>query len=194
MLLDLLNKRISVRSFNDKSIPDDVVDYILEAGRLSPSGGNEQPWCFGIIDDKELIGMISEIAYHQTWIAKAPLLIVLCTVIVEDERGARNIQKHRFPDFGNEIENLNKRLYSAINLEEHQTKIAGTHMVLAALENDIYSTWVSFFEVYRLQELLKLPENYIPSEIIAFGYTDRKIEGRQKKAINEITFHNYYGR
>lgn len=192
MLLDLLNKRVSTRNFNEKSIPDNIVDYILEAGRLSPSGGNEQPWCFGVIDDQELIGKISELAYHQAWIAKAPLLIVLCTVIVEDERGARNIQKRRFPLFECEIEKLDKRFYSAINLEEHQTKIAGTHMVLAALENDIYSTWVSFFDVFRLQELLKLPENYIPSEIIAFGYTDRRIEGRQKKAMKEITFHNYY--
>lgn len=41
LLLDLLKKRCSVRKFEDKKIPEAVIKYILEAGRLSPSGGNE---------------------------------------------------------------------------------------------------------------------------------------------------------
>ncbi len=192
MLIDLMNKRGSIRSFADRSIPEEVIAYIVEAGRLSPSGGNEQPWRFGIIDDKELIGKISEIAYHQSWISKAPLLIVLCTMIVEDERGGRNIQKRRFPLFEHEIGTMSKELYSILNMEEHQTKIAGTHMALAALEKEVYSTWISFYDVYKLKELLRLPGNCIPSEMIAFGYTDRKIALREKKSAKEITFHNFY--
>ncbi|MDF2541417.1 MAG: nitroreductase [Herbinix sp.] len=192
MILDLLNKRCSVRSFVDKSISEEVIDRILEAGRLSPSGGNEQPWKFGVITNKELINHISDIAYHQHWMKEAPLLIVLCTMIVEDERGGREIQKRRFPSFAGEIDHLGKELYSNLNMEEHQTKIAGTQMVLAALENDVYSTWISYFDVYKLKELLRLPENCIPSEMIAFGYTNNSIHGRMKKSVEEITFYNYY--
>ncbi len=79
MLLDLLKKRSSVRNFIDKDIPDEIINYILEAGRISPSGGNEQPWKFGVINNQELIRKISEIAYNQKWIGNANLLIVLCT-------------------------------------------------------------------------------------------------------------------
>ena len=67
MLLDLLKKRSSVRNFIDKDIPNEIINYILEAGRLSPSGGNEQPWKFGVINNQELIRKISEIAYNQKW-------------------------------------------------------------------------------------------------------------------------------
>lgn len=42
MVLDLLKTRCSVRSFSTEPIPDDIRMEILEAGRLSPSGGNEQ--------------------------------------------------------------------------------------------------------------------------------------------------------
>ena len=42
IILDLLRKRVSVRKFQDKPIPEDVLQEIPEAGRLSPSGGNEQ--------------------------------------------------------------------------------------------------------------------------------------------------------
>jgi nitroreductase len=191
MILELLNKRSSTRKFINKDISNEIIDDIIEAGRLSPSGGNEQPWKFGIINDRELIHKISEIAYKQLWIKEAPLLIVLCTV-VEDERGGRNIQKCRFPQMKKEIDEMDKQLYSYLNMEEHQTKIPGTHMILAALENQVYSTWVSYFDVEKVRELLSLPEYCIPSEIIAFGYTDSESQMRNKKSTEEIIFYNNY--
>ena len=44
MILDLHKKRYSVRAFLGTAIPHSIIGYILECGRLSPSGGNEQPW------------------------------------------------------------------------------------------------------------------------------------------------------
>jgi nitroreductase len=190
MLLELLKKRSSVRSFSKKVISKEIIDYILEAGRLSPSGGNEQPWKFGVINDKKLIKRISEIAYNQHWIAEADLLIVLCVDVVGDEHGGRDIQKARFPELEAEIEEMERELYSKLNQEEHQSKIAGTHMVLAALEHGIGSTWVSYFKVDELSKLLGLSRNFIPAEIIAFGYPDNKKDAQKKKSIDEIVFYN----
>ena len=60
MIIELLEKRISVRKYQDKPLPANVLQTILEAGRLSPSGGNEQAWVFGMITDKALITAIAE--------------------------------------------------------------------------------------------------------------------------------------
>lgn len=192
MLMDLLNNRCSVRRFSDREISKDIIDSIIEAGRLSPSGGNEQPWKFGIITDKALICSISEIAYNQSWIKSAPLLVVLCTAIVEDSRGGRDIQKYRFPKWSKEIENMDKELYSCISMEEHQTKIPGTHMVLQALEYGIHSTWISYFDVAKVSNLLALPERCLPSEIIAFGYSAEEVRLKSKKKAEELFFYNKY--
>jgi nitroreductase len=192
-IIDLLNKRWSVRKFKDKEISGEVIDYIVEAGRLSPSGGNEQPWLFGVINDREKIKSVSEAAYNQKWIATAPLLIILCTKIVEDERGARDIQTARFPHLKDEIVNMEKELYSSLNCEEHQTKIPGTHMCLAALEHGINSTWVSYFKVREVSQILNLPRNIIPSEIIVMGYPDEEFKNRRKKSKEEVLFINSYG-
>ena len=43
MLLDLLKSRYSCRNFSRKVISNDIIDYMLECGRLSASGGNDQP-------------------------------------------------------------------------------------------------------------------------------------------------------
>ena len=75
---------------------------------LSPSGGNEQPWFFGVMTDRDLIARTAEIAYRQKWIANAPLLVVLCTVGVGDERGGRDIQKDRFPEYAEAIEKMDQ--------------------------------------------------------------------------------------
>lgn len=192
MLLDLLRNRTSIRNFTGEDISLKVIKYILEAGRLSPSGGNEQSWKFGVIIDKDVIKKVSEIAYNQKWIGSASFLIVLCTCIVEKERGGRDIQKARFPKISEAIESMNDKVYSSLNMEEHQTKIPGTHMVLAALEHGIASTWVSYFDVDKMSMLLNLPKACIASEILAFGYPTNKKEPLKKKKLEDITFYNIF--
>jgi nitroreductase len=193
MILDLLRTRFSARVFQNKPVPAEVVQEILEAGRVSPSGGNEQPWAFGVITEPELIAQVAEVAHRQEWIASAPLLVVLCTVPVSDDRGGRDIQIHRYPECTQDITSMDQDLYWALNMEEHQTKIAGAHMALVALEHGIGSCWVSRFEVKRLARLLKLPENYWPSEILVFGYPERKIRPVRKKSLDELVFYNSFG-
>ncbi len=43
MIVELLKERYSERNFGTREVEIDIVDYIIEAGRLSASGGNEQP-------------------------------------------------------------------------------------------------------------------------------------------------------
>lgn len=185
-IIELLNARFSTRKFLPAPVPDEVLDEILEAGRLSPSGGNQQPWRFGVITSPDLIARVAQIAHHQQWIAGAPLLIVLCTVLVSDEAGGRDIQKHRYPEYAGALAAMDQNLYGALNQEEHQTKIAGSHMALAALEHGVGSCWVSLFEVRRLAELLNLPPNILPAEILVFGYPKDPQQMAPKKGLAEV--------
>lgn len=192
MLLNLLNKRCSVRNFSSKAISEEVVKYILEAGRLSPSGGNEQPWLFGVCTDKNQLSQLAQCAYNQSWITTAPLVVALVTKIVDDLRGGRDIQLARFPHLKEQIQDMDKELYSCLNLEEHQTKIPGTHMVLAALEHGIYSTWISYFDVAKASQLLGLPKFHIASELIAFGYPAAAPKSLSKKPLGDLVFYNSF--
>ena len=192
MITDLLKQRVSVRKFQNKSVPEEVIEDMLEAARLSPSGGNEQPWLFGVITDPDLIRDISRLAHGQQWISHAPLLIVLCTVCVEDTRGGRDIQIQRYPKYAQAIVSISQQLYWALNEEEHQTKIAGTHMALAALEHGVGSCWVSRFDVEELAQFLNLPPNTLPSEILVSGYPEGPPLPRHKKSLDELVFRNLF--
>jgi nitroreductase len=192
MIESLTRKRVSIRQFKEREIPERILRTMLEAARRSPSGGNEQQYVFGVVRDKSVVRQIGECSYGQRWITTATLLVVLCTKIEDDSLGGRTIQVQRFPGYANEIEGMDKRLYSYLNLEEHQTKIPGTVMALAARARGIDSTWVSRFDVLRVKELLSLPDAVYPSEILAFGYRAKKATQPKKKGIEELAFYDRY--
>ena len=201
MLLNILKKRYSCRNFSSKAIPSDIIEYMLECGRLSASGGNDQPWKFGVVTDTELIKKIAEAAsvnYSQAWIAAAPLLIVLCTKLLhkidyvdEPWEEVHTVGLNRFPSMKAKICKLDKDLYAVINMEEHQTKIPGEHMVLAAMEHGIYSTWVSSIDCEMVGELIGI-KNYLVTNVIAFGYPEQPQEPTPKKDLASITFTNHF--
>jgi nitroreductase len=188
VILDLLRRRYSLRAFADRPVPDEVLAEMLEAGRLSPSGGNENPYRFGVVTDRDLIGRIAEAAYRQTWIAAAPLLIVLCVKVVPEEVAAGPFQECRFPQFREAIRAMPPSLFVALNQEEHQTKIPGSYMALVALEHGIGSTWVSRFRVPDVARLLELPRDVLPCEILVCGYPLGEGEMAPKKPLSEIVF------
>ncbi len=53
-LLGVIYGRRSIRRYERKPIPDEVLKLILEAGRLAPSARNRQPWCFVVVRKPEL--------------------------------------------------------------------------------------------------------------------------------------------
>ncbi len=192
MLLDLLKTRYSCRNFSDRKIDQNIINYILECGRLSASGGNEQPWKFGVITDKEMIAEIAEAAgvnYSQQWIAKAPLIIVLCTRLFDTT--GEVIGMNRFPSLHGRLQKIDRDLYARVNMEEHQTKIPGEHMVLAALEHGVFSTWISSIDCERVERLIGA-EGYAVTNVIAFGYPEKFRAVTPKKNLDSIVFTNRF--
>ena len=55
---ELLNKRRSIRDFEDKEVPLDLVKEIINESILAPSGSNAQPWSFIIARNKDVIKRI----------------------------------------------------------------------------------------------------------------------------------------
>ena len=52
-LKEVIEKRESIRDYEDKPIPKDKLLRVLEAARLAPSGSNRQPWKFVVVKDRQ---------------------------------------------------------------------------------------------------------------------------------------------
>ena len=70
---------LAVRSYQDKPVPDAVVRRIVEAGRLTGSGMNRQPWHFIVVRDGETLRKLGASASSGPYVAQAPLAIVVAT-------------------------------------------------------------------------------------------------------------------
>src|SRR5919108_2637775 len=68
---------LAVRSYRDTAVPDAVVRLILEAGRLTGSGMNWQPWHFIVVRDRDTLRRLGALASSGPYVAQAPLAIVV---------------------------------------------------------------------------------------------------------------------
>ncbi|MEJ2750578.1 MAG: nitroreductase family protein [Anaerolineae bacterium] len=68
---------LAVRSYQDKPVPADVVGKIVEAGHLTGSSMNGQPWHFIVVDDRDMLRQLGGVAHTGPYIAQAPLAIVV---------------------------------------------------------------------------------------------------------------------
>lgn len=72
--LETIKKRRSVRNYTGAPIPREDLKQIINAGRLSASGSNKQPWNFIVITDKSIIKRLSKAA---DWSEKAGAMIAV---------------------------------------------------------------------------------------------------------------------
>lgn len=68
---------LAVREYRSDPIPDDVIRKVVEAGHLSASASNRQPWHFVVVDDRETIEQLGALARYGPYIAQAAAAIVI---------------------------------------------------------------------------------------------------------------------
>lgn len=68
---------LAVRSFQDKPVPEDVVRRIVEAGHLTASSINLQPWHFVVVQDREKLQELGGLVRTGPYIAQAALAIAV---------------------------------------------------------------------------------------------------------------------
>ena len=74
---DAVRTMLAVRRYQDRPVPEDVVRKIVEAGHLSGSSMNLQPWRFIVVQDRETLRQLGGLAKSGPYIAQAALAIAV---------------------------------------------------------------------------------------------------------------------
>jgi nitroreductase len=90
---DAVTARRNVREFADREIPEADLDRVLEAGRISPSSQNNQPWDFVLVTDRGLLAELSGVWQGGAHIAHAAAAVA---VVVADDEEPRVRERNRF--------------------------------------------------------------------------------------------------
>src|SRR5262249_26907348 len=75
--LEAIRTVLAVRAFRDTPVPDAIVREIVEAGHLTASSMNGQPWHFVIVQDRDVLRQLAALARTGPYIAQSPLAIVV---------------------------------------------------------------------------------------------------------------------
>jgi nitroreductase len=76
---------LAVRAYRDTPVPADVVRRIVEAGRLTGSSKNGQPWHFIVVENRDTLTRLAAAARTGPYVAQAPVAVVIA---VENTRPA----------------------------------------------------------------------------------------------------------
>ncbi|MCI0865792.1 MAG: nitroreductase family protein, partial [Chloroflexi bacterium] len=69
---ECVQTRRTVRNFKPDPLPEDLVFRIVQAGRWAPSSSNSQPWHFIVVQNRDTLTALGEIASQGRFIAQAP--------------------------------------------------------------------------------------------------------------------------
>lgn len=155
-VLKTIKNRRSVRKYQNEQIKQEKLDIILEAGIYAPSGHNDQPWHFTVIQDKELIEHMNTETKNN--MANAPIDWV--------ENMGKNKELHIYHDAPTVIVFSGRKNALAPLID---CSAAAQNMLLAAKSLNIGSCWVGLAKFF-----FQNPENAEKLDLASFFQTTIK--------------------
>jgi len=152
-ILEIIKNRRSVREFQKKEIPEEVVEKLMEALIWAPSAGNLQSRKFYFIFDQKIKDGLVKSALSQSFISQAPLVIVGCA----DEKIASR--------YGERGQNLFSICDVSASIQ---------NLMLLAYSKGLGTCWVGAFDEKEVSKVLNLPGNLKPVVICPVGYPSEK--------------------
>ncbi len=142
---DLIEKRFSVRNFSREKLSKEDTEKILKAGHLAPTGCNNQPQRIYVLESDEAIEKLK-----------------LCTKCHFNAPNAMLVCYNK--------DEVWRRKYDGKSCGVADACIVATHMMLAAADIGIGTTWVMHFDPTALVKEFEIPENIIPVALLVMGY------------------------
>lgn len=143
--LQLAHDRYSVRAFSDRPVEAEKIDALVDAAVAAPTAVNKQPWHLWVVESPEAVARLSELTRFSFG---AGVILML---------GAR-------------AEEAWVRKYDGRNFADVDATIVGTHIMLAAADLGLGTTWVGHFDAPAVQEAFPETAGYDLVALFPVGY------------------------
>ncbi|WP_424495318.1 NAD(P)H-dependent oxidoreductase [Salinimicrobium sp. GXAS 041] len=208
-LVEDLQWRYATKKMNGKKVPQEKIDYILEAARLAPSSSGLQPYKIIVITDKALLEKIKGIAWNQGQITDCSHLLVFAAWDGYSDERITNVfnytlDQRKLPH--STMDEYKERLwslYEPLGQEWHahhaakQSYIAFGLAIAAAAEQKVDATPIEGFIPEELDQLLQLSgSGYKSTLLLPLGYREdendwlvsmKKVRTPKEDFVTELT-------
>jgi nitroreductase len=149
--MDVIDRRRSVRAYQSREVEPERVEKLLRAAMQAPSAGNQRPWEFLVVRDRDALERLSTMSPYSGHVARAPLAIVLL-----GREGRMRFPENWEQDMGAAAENI----------------------LLEATEQGLGAVWAGVHplpeRIDAIREQFSLPDELMPFAVIAVGYPEKE--------------------
>ncbi len=167
----VISERYSVRKFKDKHIEQEIIDKILHAGHIAPTGCNIQPQRILILNNDETILKLKKCTKCHF---DAPCAMLIC--YNNDETWTRP--------------------YDGAISAPVDASIVATHMMLEATNLGLGSCWVMHFDPAAMKTEFNIPDSIIPHALLVMGYPcESSVPSdmhSRVRPLDEVVFYNSF--
>ncbi len=162
--IELILTRRSIRVFTAQAVDEDTITRILEAAMAAPSAGNQQPWQFLVMQNRETLAKIPGFHKYAQMMKTAPAAVLVCGDT------AREVHKGYWVQ---------------------DCAAATQNILLAAHALGLGAVWVGVYprseRVEGFRRLLGIAPEVIPFSLVPLGYPAEK-----KEPANRFDFHRIH--
>ncbi len=156
--MEAIFNRRSVRKYKDELVENEKIDKILRAAMQAPSAGNQQPWEFIVVKEKDNLKKLAKMSLYSKPIGEAPVAILLLA----------NEERMRFSECW-----------------QQDMGAAAQNILLEAVELGLGSLWLGVAPIEDREKYVKnifdLQDSLKPYCVITLGYP---AEGQENKFID----------
>lgn len=161
--IELAEKRCSIRSYKPDPVSDELLNEVLEAGRLAPTACNLQPFQFIVVREKENLAALAA-GYPGDWFKEAPVVIAICT----------------------QVSKAWKRKFDGRQMVDVDAAIAADHMTLAAADLGLGTCWVGAFDPKIIRTVLGVQRTVEPLILLTLGHPNETGRPKTRQPLDKL--------
>ena len=170
-----IKERRSIRRFQDKKVPHDVISEFIDAAAYAPSWKNTQVTRYIVTEDREKMNRIADgcvlgFEYNIDTIRKAPALVIV--TMIEGRSGMEKDGSATTPKGAD---------WGVFN-----TGIATQTFCLAAHDKGVGTVIMGIFDENKVSEVIPVPEGQKVAALIAMGYPDEEPKAPRRKTVEDL--------
>jgi nitroreductase len=144
---EVVYTRRSIRAYSEQEVEEAAVERVLRSAMAAPSAGNQQPWQFIVIRDREKREAIPAIHPYARMVLQAPVAILVCG----DPDGKK------YPQYW-----------------QQDCSAATQNLLLAARDQGLGTVWCGVYpdqaRIDGFRKLLAIPSHILPFALVPLGW------------------------
>lgn len=177
-VIDVIKERRSIRKYDTREVPGDVVNNLLETLRWTPSWANTQCWEVIWVKDKESKEKLAEASYKgnpaNKAIGDAPVLLALCAKLNTSGFYKGEVTT-KFGDWF-----------------MFDLGLATQTLCLSAQSIGLGTVVIGLFNHDKAKEILAVPEGYEIVALIPLGYPAQTPSAPKRKEVSDFLHYNTF--